>query len=199
MSELNARPENRLDRRRRHTRDLLKMAAWEVLNQAGYNGMTVQAITDRADLGRGTFYVHYADKDELVWEIMRDYMDMTSASLIEQLAGEVYPRREYLSFLAIFREVHASRALFLEVFGSKGSGRLSQRYQDYMAQVYEDNITNHVYSPNIDLPPAFMAHFMAGALVRTLIWWMETEPHHSPEHVAELTFRICYRENPPVV
>jgi AcrR family transcriptional regulator len=54
------------DRRRVRTRQMLRNALLELIDEKGYESVTVQEITDRADLGRATFYLHFKDKDELL-------------------------------------------------------------------------------------------------------------------------------------
>ena len=40
--------------------------------EKGYEAVTIQDITDRADLGRGTFYIHFKDKEEAIWSAIED-------------------------------------------------------------------------------------------------------------------------------
>lgn len=66
---MNTEKPNRFQRRKQRTRNALKQAAMDLLLAYGYDNLTVQAITDRADFARGTFYVHFADKDDIVWAL----------------------------------------------------------------------------------------------------------------------------------
>src|SRR5690554_4639342 len=63
---------NRAERRRQHTREQLKAAALELLAERGYADLTIKAITERADLGYGTFYLYFTEKDDIVWELILD-------------------------------------------------------------------------------------------------------------------------------
>ena len=55
-----------LDRRVVRTRKLLQDALFELILRNGYESIRVQDITDEANLGRATFYVHYKDKEDLL-------------------------------------------------------------------------------------------------------------------------------------
>ncbi|MCJ1655500.1 TetR/AcrR family transcriptional regulator [Staphylococcus sp. NRL 16/872] len=59
------------DRRVRKSQNAIKYAFLELLNQHNFNEITVQQITDLADINRGTFYTHYLDKYDLL-EKMED-------------------------------------------------------------------------------------------------------------------------------
>jgi AcrR family transcriptional regulator len=54
-----------MDKRVQRTRELLEKALIELINEQGYDAVTVQDIVNRANLGRTTFYLHYQSKDEL--------------------------------------------------------------------------------------------------------------------------------------
>src|SRR5512133_4407009 len=75
-------PEKALDRRARRTRKQLKEALFALVLEKGYDGVTIEDITERADLGRTTFYLHYRDKEELLLESI----DSISEELMEQIA-----------------------------------------------------------------------------------------------------------------
>ena len=60
--------EHTLDRRGRRTRRQLKEALFALILEKGYDAVTIEDITGRADLGRTTFYLHYRDKEELLLE-----------------------------------------------------------------------------------------------------------------------------------
>ena len=58
---------NKPDRRVNRTRRLLREALLALIMEEGYDAVTIEEITDRADLGRTTFYLHYRDKEDLAF------------------------------------------------------------------------------------------------------------------------------------
>ena len=58
-------PMRRGERRKQLTRRRLLDAAAETYADAGVDGATISAITERADVGLGTFYLHFEDKDAI--------------------------------------------------------------------------------------------------------------------------------------
>lgn len=55
-----------MDRRQRKTRRAIYAAFEELLLEQHYRDITVAQIIERADIGRSTFYAHFATKDELL-------------------------------------------------------------------------------------------------------------------------------------
>ena len=57
---------NKTDRRIQRTRQALRKALLELNKEKGYDSISVEEITQRANLGRATFYLHYKDKEDLL-------------------------------------------------------------------------------------------------------------------------------------
>ncbi|MEM9955483.1 MAG: TetR/AcrR family transcriptional regulator [Chloroflexota bacterium] len=68
-----SKSEQALDPRVRRTRKLLKQAFMELMQKKGFNALTVQDITDQAEINRATFYAHYADKFELHDQLLLEW------------------------------------------------------------------------------------------------------------------------------
>jgi AcrR family transcriptional regulator len=186
-----------MERRRLQTRDKLKQAGLEVLIEAGYADLTIKAVTDRADLGYGTFYLHFSDKDDLVWAIVYDIAETQRQMIDERLVGVPFPRREYLSWVYLFEYLTTVREGFVATMGSQGSAKLLQRYMDYLAALHESNLRSGHFSANLNLPPDFLAQYMTGALMRLLLWWAENPNPYTPEDMAKMVYQAAYRQPPP--
>jgi Transcriptional regulator len=61
-----------LDRRTKKTQNAIKQAFLELLQQKPINKITISEITDKVDIGRGTFYIHYTDIFDLQNKIIAE-------------------------------------------------------------------------------------------------------------------------------
>lgn len=66
MTEIESTKPNRMARRRRETRAKLLAATHDLIVEKGIDKTTMSDITEAADLGRRTFYYHFASKDECI-------------------------------------------------------------------------------------------------------------------------------------
>src|SRR6184192_3202097 len=64
------------DRRVQRTRQLLQDALIAMMIEKGYEATTIQDIIDRANVGRATFYAHFADKETLLASRIEDLRAM---------------------------------------------------------------------------------------------------------------------------
>ncbi|WP_436535661.1 TetR/AcrR family transcriptional regulator [Actinoplanes sp. HUAS TT8] len=78
---------NRVDRRKARTRAALIAAARELLTKRDPAEVSIQEVTDAADLGFGTFYNHFASKQELFDAAIDQVIEEHGAMLDEVTAG----------------------------------------------------------------------------------------------------------------
>ncbi len=69
------------DRRSRYTRQTIKDIFLEELKTKPYNKITVTEICKKAEMNRGTFYLHYYDIDDVLNNIFEDFLSNTSSVL----------------------------------------------------------------------------------------------------------------------
>jgi AcrR family transcriptional regulator len=63
---LNPKEEEKLDPRVKRTRNLILRAFESLLAEKGFETISVQDVTDKAEVNRATFYAHFHDKYELL-------------------------------------------------------------------------------------------------------------------------------------
>jgi len=100
VTEVVAQPDtpNRTQRRASKTRNRLLKAALSVFAEVGTDAATIEMITQRADLGKGTFYRHFADKGEIVGALIEQCVG-DLLEVISGVAGRPHSLREALDGL----------------------------------------------------------------------------------------------------
>jgi AcrR family transcriptional regulator len=100
MNDTVAQPDspNRTQRRASKTRNRLLKGALSVFAETGTDAATIEMITQRADLGKGTFYRHFADKNEIIGVLIEQCAtDLVEA--ISRTAGQPRSLQEALDGL----------------------------------------------------------------------------------------------------
>ncbi len=196
MMSANIRTLNRAQRRKENTRTQLLAATEALLYTEGYAALTVQKITENADLGYGTFYLHFTNLDEAVWEVSKEKLQNFTDGLIEQLATEPPRRRIYLGWIHILQNTRQTGELFVQMYGRRGSTQLTQAYQDWIAHTFETGMQAGHFQPHRMPSIHFQAQYMAGAMMRLLCWWAENNFHHPPEDMARMLYEMTFQEEP---
>jgi AcrR family transcriptional regulator len=188
-----------MERKRLLTRLRLMEATSELHLEVGYANLTIKAITERADLGYGTFYLYFQDVDEAVWAVVHQLAESQRQVIDAAVVHLPYPQREYQSFVLMFEYASQNREGISALFGSRGSAKLSQLYQNYLVEIHEVNLRQGTYSSGLDVPVSFLAQMITGALMRLLLWWSETPNDYTAEDMARMLYHSLYRQPPPIL
>jgi AcrR family transcriptional regulator len=77
---------SKVDRRIAKSQEAIKNAVIELMSEKNFDDITIQEISDRANVSRGTIYLHYLDKydllDKLITEHIEELRDMVQINII---------------------------------------------------------------------------------------------------------------------
>jgi AcrR family transcriptional regulator len=148
---------NRTQERAVRTRRRLKEAALDVFCEKSVDAATIEEITQKADLGKGTLYQHFDDKEEIVVTLVEEAVD----HLIERIrAYDSAPDtiEEMLEHLlnAHYEFSVDAREEFLLLFQGKillklesdALDELEEPYLRYLGEI-EEQVSTYL-SPRID-------------------------------------------------
>jgi len=168
-----------------------------LLLERGYEAVSVQEITDRADLGRGTFYLHFKDKEDIVWSMIREGFEEVDRNARDRFAREIPPQPEYYGYLNIFQHAEKNRDLYRVMLGGLGSGALTAQASDFLAdEVERDSAFAPVFA-DTRLPKEVVGQIVAGAVIRLVLWWLETPNPYTPEQMAGMLYQALHHRAPP--
>ena len=80
------------DRRSRRSRRLLKEGLLQMMQEKRFSEITVRDITERMDLNRGTFYLHYPDTAALLQSVEEDMLAEAQALVDAHMAESTAER-----------------------------------------------------------------------------------------------------------
>ncbi len=193
VNKIEGKTVSRHERRRKRTIAQLRKATIELLLEKGYDTLSIQEITDRADLGRGTFYIYYRSKEDIVWNIIEEGFKRTTEDAIHSADGKMPEKPEYFSYVNIFRHAQQNRDLYRVMLGGQGSSLLTKRVQDFLAADFINDQQKYGIYDAGKLPPEIFAQIITGALFRLLIWWLEIPNDYNPEQMAEILHHSLHR------
>ncbi len=114
---------NRLDRRRARTRAALVSAAKALLTSRDPAGISIQEITDAADVGFGSFYNHFTSKQELFDAALDEVIEEHGAMLDQTTADIQDPAEVFAASVRITARFPKTRPELAKIID-----RVGQRY-----------------------------------------------------------------------
>lgn len=171
-----------MDRRIQKSRKAIFQAFLELLEEKDYEKMTVQAIIERANVGRTTFYSHFATKDILLESICTElfqhvFVDLKEKPCLEEavlhLLKHFYHDKDGVATL-LLRE----NPYFLK--------SLSQYLDDFLCPLLLDvQRLKNISVPQDLLKSSLKAHF-----TESIKWWLRQQKHLSPEEICHYFLRM---------
>jgi AcrR family transcriptional regulator len=195
---MNALEPTRHERRRRRSRMRLQEAALALVLEKGYDAVTIQDITDRADLARVTFYTHFKDKEDIVGSVILEGVEAAYRHARERRGDHPPPKLEYYYYLNIFQHAQGNRDLFRVMLGGQGSAILTHRAQQLLTVQIMEDIQSPVLFSEYDLPTEILAQILTGAVTRLVIWWLETPNVYTPETMAAMLYEAMHHRRAPL-
>ncbi|HET9109186.1 MAG TPA: TetR/AcrR family transcriptional regulator [Ktedonobacterales bacterium] len=190
-------------RRKTETRQRLLRAAREVFAREGLENATIAQITSAADVGFGTFYLHFATKEEAYRAVVAEGFGEL-ARLLTTARAEVAVRNGpwweavHVTVRAYCLFAERNRELFLVMFagGRVGIGiarQLQEQFADLLADqlaAAADDAREHHQPTPYPYPTQPVALATVVALTRSMLWWLtQTEreaTHDADGHVLTL-------------
>src|SRR2546425_10946477 len=143
-SSLRVAPANRFERRRERTRRELLAAAVGVLAKKGIHDAKVADIAAAADIGVGTFYLHFPTKEALFDAVVDETVVRLKAAIdAARHAARGAVARIRAANAAFFRFAQENRGVFKIVFGHAAAYtdvilRVHERLADHIAHTIRD-------------------------------------------------------------
>ena len=180
---------NPTDRRVRRTQKALGDALIALALEKEYDEITIQEITNRADIGYRTFFRHYSDRDELLKDVlstvrveMRELMGPPSFELFLDPNTQA---ADLPDSKILFQHVQENSDLYrVLLFSDRG---LVQPLKAFAIQEFR---TNYSTLLETDIPFDILANHMVSAMITLLRWWLDNDMCHSPDEMGEYALHL---------
>jgi AcrR family transcriptional regulator len=182
----------RISRKRARTRAELLAASRKVFAVRGFHEASIAEITAQADVGVGTFYLHFRDKDEIFATLLEDGLSEMREVVVAAVEGQPLDRQLPVLLRAIFQQAYLHRDLF-QIALVDGGYLLQTRAKHARFEVAEG--LTHMLSraeeagllAGYDLP--LLARFITGMIMQGISWWFEhDEP--GPDEMARRVLQL---------
>lgn len=163
----------------------------ELIMEKGYDEISIQDVTDKANLGRATFYLHYKEKDDLLTDLL-DQLFKNFAVQGGQLLEFKWAFDDEKILQKVFTFAEANYDFYrIMIFGKGGitaSRTLQQSIANSIQQALETEISQSGSEPV--LPLEFISNHLAGELLSCVYWWLDNDMPFPPDEMARMYHTI---------
>ncbi len=178
--------ENKEDRRIRRTRRMLKQGLAELMEEKEFKNITVKNITDRMDLNRGTFYLHYKDTYDLLEKMENEVLEELQ-SLIDTYVQPGDNQSLYCVLNPVIDYIVENRKLCRAIFENQVCGDFIGKFRDLMYRNGEWFISGQLSKEKkkrYDLAFGFISYGVMG----TVRHWFDCNMDLPKEEIVEILY-----------
>ena len=177
--------------RLKRTQKLLREALIELIEERGFDSLTIGELSERAMVSRAAFYRNYQDKYDLVEQIFEEAMSALIAAVGD--LGREHPPEIWVTF---FEHIAEYERLYRALLGKKGSpwfvwkmraalaGLIKERGRLPHGPIGEDQLL-HSFSD------AFVPDLVSALFVEAITWWLEQRRPYTPREIATRSARLA--------
>lgn len=181
-----------VDRRIRRSKKLLGQALIDLTLEKSYEEITIQEITDRADIGYRTFFRHYADKDDLLKDVLantivdlRELLGPPSPDLFMNPEVDIL---EQTYGVILFEHIQKHSDLYRVLLRSERS--VIESLITFAIEEFKINFGTLTQS---DIPSGIIANHLVSSTFALVRWWLDHDMPHPPETMGEYHVRLIVK------
>jgi AcrR family transcriptional regulator len=180
----------RRERKKEETRRRITLAALELFHEKGFEATTVDEITERADVAKGTFFNYFPKKEAVLEALSEEWMeraeehavhhgDTASERILAVFGGvaEAYGQDRNLARMLV--RVSMERMVCPEPDESRVG-----LYQLVVGAIRDGQARGEF---RLDLDPDAVFGVVASVFMGTLLWWVGGGPHQEVVRQSTIT------------
>lgn len=152
-------------------------------------------ITESADINRGTFYLHYLDKYDLLEQIEDEYIERLSQSLdydlflTPHIDAETFAREFATKILRnILYYIGDNLEFYRVVLNIGHTTRIEEKIRETMFKNMDKHITQQDMISGV--PKSYFHSYVAGATISFIKHWVQDDNPPSADLVVDYLFKI---------
>lgn len=153
-----------------------------------FEHITMNEIADRADVNRGTLYLHYMDKFDLLDQCIETHL----AQMFDDcLPGGAHQRPTKASIQRIFDYLEQHAFLYTTLLVNKGIPAFRNRLMAVMSQIFREHLDESSINQNMN--KEVTAQFLASAIIGVLEWWIAHSMPYSTTDMVDQMWSLLER------
>jgi AcrR family transcriptional regulator len=188
--------QKQIDKRIVKTKTKIRETLYQLLEEKGFKGISVRNLTDKANINRGTFYIHYRDIDDLLEqcenEMINQITEMVKDSQKVELSKIVFhlEKNKPLPLLLTFVNfLYANAAFFKTIIGPQGNPAFQLRLKEIIRSNMLDHLTD-LNEGEMLVPMNYLISYVSSAHLGVIQHWLENGLQETPTEIALILSRL---------
>ncbi|MEK5163531.1 TetR/AcrR family transcriptional regulator [Paenibacillus sp. FSL R5-0527] len=165
------------------SKNSIKKAFVELLNEKGYEAITIQDIADKAMINRNTFYLHYQNKPDLLNLCMDELLEEVKNTLAlcpgsnRPLSASKLER----IMQAVLEKMIGNLPFYKAMLGDENR---IHGFQSKMEEIIKNTVNKGLDNTPLDISKELLLQYVASAFMGIVVWWVRNDLSYTPEEIA---------------
>jgi AcrR family transcriptional regulator len=183
------------DKRNLQTELQIEMALVDLMHEKSFNEINVTDLSRKAGIGRGTFYIHYLDKVDLLnkleTRLLTEIKEVLYNVIPEELksfsdsCNKTQPSDLVIKTLDYF---YQNASTFAALLGPNGDpyllGKIKLMFRQLMLDTFND-VKNRVVI-NVDVPEDYILELVIDYSMNIVVYWISKKNPERPQQIAQI-------------
>lgn len=178
------------DPRANRTREKLGQALIDLILEKPISAITIQEVLERAGVGRSTFYVHFRDKNDLLFSQLEMFLEFMSM----KLSREREDSRRVAPVEEMFEHIGGQNRIYRALAESGQLQDFFDMAQDAFARSIARRLRESGRVTGLSRTElAARGTVLAGSLLALMRWWIDRGAKESPKAMDALFHRMVWK------
>ncbi|SQF39508.1 transcriptional regulator [Streptococcus ferus] len=166
--------------KRKNTKTYLREAFFSLLEERPINQVTVSALTKKAGISRGTFYLHYLDINDFIQSIKSEIYSVIE----EHLQDDLFHDAELSKLTFLIDYVEDTFAVFKALIGKNGD----KAFEAYLIRAIKRFILGHAKVSYQDktIPETYVIDILTMSVIAIIYTWLDEENPRTSREIIDI-------------
>lgn len=189
-------PKKPLDRRIIRTKSAIRDALIFLINEKGFDAILVSDITDRANINRGTFYLHYQDKFDLLEKTQTEIIENLERIILQANALSISDTTSVESPLPVivstFEYLKENASLMHALLSLEGGIRFQAQIRKTIEKNLKLEFLSGLKERNFLVPSHYLISYAIAAHFGVIQDWLDRGCIETPHEMAIIISKISW-------
>ena len=178
-------------KRKTQTKAIIKNVFTQLLIEKGFNSLTVSDITRMSNINRGTFYLHYVDKYDLLEQLENEIISELTNILLKDSEYNLNNPLELIPYSSILNALYYVKEDFefiMALIGNKCDSAFIEKFKDIIKKLIESRVnkSNSLSLSMKGIPNDYANEILLSSIISVILLWIRKGGVESPEDIAKI-------------